>query len=501
MKIIRKLGSRKSPGCDGIKSDLVKQVAAEISLPLKIIFNVSLQTGIVPDDLKVAKVVPIYKKDNPEIFSNYRPVSLLPCFSKILERIVHERCYSFLSNNSILYKRQYGFRSCHSTYMAVLDFIKEMNVAIDSNMYTAGIFMDLSKAFDTIDHDILLQKLYHYGFRGVSNEWFTSYLSNRKQMVSYNSTLSSIESVKCGVPQGSILGPLLFIIFMNDICHTSKLLNFILFADDTTVFYSNSNLNTLYDTINTELKEVCNWFKCNKLSLNASKTNLMFIGTPHQTKQINDSRHIHLDGCKLTCVTEAKFLGIIIDSNLTWIPHINSISKKCSKNLGVLNKIKHFLPERHMYQLYCSLIMPYLNYGILLWGNANKEHISKIFKIQKRALRIISNSPYLSHTQPLFERYNALDINNMYKKELCLFMYKYHKGLLPNSFDSLFTNLGNSHSYNTRNTINFRVKIHKVKSVISSGPKLWNSLPKEIKKCKGIKQFKNRICYYLQNNV
>ena len=133
--------------------------------------------------------------------------------------------------------------------MAVLDFIKEMNIAIDNNMYTAGIFMDLSKAFDTIDHDILPQKLYHYGFREVSNEWFKSYLSNRKQMVSYNSILSSSESVECGVPQGSILGTLLFIIYMNDICHTSKLLNFILFADDTTVFYSNSNLDTLYDTV------------------------------------------------------------------------------------------------------------------------------------------------------------------------------------------------------------------------------------------------------------
>ena len=172
---------------------------------------------------------------------------------------------------------------------------------------------------------------------------------------------------------------------------------------------------------------MCNWFKCNKLSLNASKTNLMFIGTPHQIKQVNDSRHIHLDGCKLTRVTEAKFLGITLDSNLTWIPSINSISKKCSKNLGVLNKIKHFLPERHMYQLYCSLIMPYLNYDILLWESANKEHIRKI---QKRALRITSNSPYLSHTQPLFERYNALDINNMYTKELCLFIYNYHNGLL-----------------------------------------------------------------------
>ena len=159
--------------------------------------------------MKIAKVVPIYKKDNPELFSNYRPVSVLPCFSKIIERIVHERCYDFLTKNNILYKRQYGFRNKHSTYMAVLDFINDMNKAIDNNMYTAGIFMDLSKAFDTIDHEILLDKLYHYGFRGVSHAWFTNYLSNRKQMVSYNSTLSSSESVKCGVPQGSILGPLL----------------------------------------------------------------------------------------------------------------------------------------------------------------------------------------------------------------------------------------------------------------------------------------------------
>ena len=148
-------------------------------------------------------------------------------------------------------------------------------------------------------------------------------------------------------------------IYMNDIYHTSKLLNFILYADDTTDFYLNSNVDTLYDTINDELIEVCNWFKFNKLSLNASRTNLMFIGTPHQTKQVNDSRHIHLDGCKLTRVTEAKFLGIALDSNLTWIPHINSISKKCSKNLGVLNKIKHFLPKntciRYIARLLCLI--------------------------------------------------------------------------------------------------------------------------------------------------
>ena len=184
--------------------------------------------------------------------------------------------------------------------------------------------------------------------------------------------LSSSESVKCGVPQGSILDPLLLIMYMIDICLTPKLLSYILFADDTTVFYSNSNLDSLYDIVNCELKEVCNWFKCNKLSLNTAKTNLMFIGTSYPTNQINDKRSIYLDGCKLTQATEAKFLGITLDSNLPWIPHINAVSKKCSKNLGVMNKVKYFLPKTVMYQLYCTLTLPDLKYGILLWGSAYK---------------------------------------------------------------------------------------------------------------------------------
>ena len=190
----------------------MKQIASEISYPLKLICSLSLSTGVFPNDLKIAKVVSIYKKDNPQNFGNYRPVSVLPCFSKILERIMYNRCYDFITKTNVLFNKQYGFRNKHSTYMAVLDFVININHAIDNDKYTLAVFMDFSKAFDTIDHNILLSKLYHYGFRGISYDWFASYLSNRKQYVSYQNIKSSNENVICGVPQGSILGPLLFIL-------------------------------------------------------------------------------------------------------------------------------------------------------------------------------------------------------------------------------------------------------------------------------------------------
>ena len=229
--------------------------------------------------LKIAKVVPIFKKDDAEKFSNYRPVSLLPCFSKILERLVFNKCVQYIDIHEILNDKQFGFRPNHSTYTAIIQLVDKITSAVERNETTIGIFLDLSKAFDTIDHDILLYKLEHYGFRGIVLEWFKNYLSNRKQYVSYNSCDSELKDIVCGVPQGSILGPLLFILYVNDITNTSDVLEFILFADDTTILYSHPNIENQINRINEELKEVSNWFKANKLSVNASKTNYMILRT------------------------------------------------------------------------------------------------------------------------------------------------------------------------------------------------------------------------------
>ena len=240
-----------------------------------------------PDQLKIAKVCPIYKSDDKAQFANYRPISVLPSFSKIFEKVMFNRLTNYLDSKQILFQQQFGFRQNHSTDLAVTDMYNKISNAIDLNKFAIGVFIDLSKAFDTLDYDILLKKLDHYGIRGTTLAWLKSYLTNRKQFVRVNEILSDNMSLSCGVPQGSILGPLLFILYVNDIANCSKLLHFILFADDTNLFYSNENLVDLVNTLNLELIKLSEWFQCNKLSINVSKTKFMLFGTKHvKEKQI-----------------------------------------------------------------------------------------------------------------------------------------------------------------------------------------------------------------------
>ena len=450
-KIIEKFNPNKSAGDDNIGNFIIKRVAKEIVKPLTQIFNLSISTGSVPEKLKIAKVIPIYKKQDAEIFSNYRPVSLLPCFSKILERLVFDQCINYINTYEILNDKQFGFRSKHSTYMAIIQLVDKINTAVEKNETTIGIFLDLSKAFDTIDHNILLYKLEHYGFRGIVLEWFKNYLSNRKQYVSYNSCKSQLEDIVCGVLQGSILGPLLFILYVNDITGTSNVLDFILFADDTTILYSHENIESQISVVNAELEEVSNWFKTNKLSVNASKTNYMILGTSHMTS-VKAQQHFNviLDDTVLDRVKCTKFLGVLIDENLTWKCHIDCVSKTLSRNIDIMNKLKYFIPGRILYSLYCTFILPYVNYGILIWGNTCKVYLDKLIKLQKWAIRTISNSHYRSHTQPLFAKHNILKVNDMYSLELGVFMYKYSTNDLPGIFNDYFTKRSDIHGYQTR---------------------------------------------------
>ena len=274
-KLVTSLKSA-APGYDNLRSTILKLSLPFICTPLTYLSNLSLQ-GVFPEELKIANVIPLFKCDNPELFNNYRPVSVLCSVSKVFEKIMYNRLRSFLDEHKTLFSYQFGFRKSHSTYMALMTLMDNLINFLDNGEYVIGIFLDFSKAFDTVDHGILLQKLSSYGVRGEALLWFQSYLSNRYQFVTYDGVSSEKKEVKCGVPQGSILGPLLFLIYINDLSDVCKCSLPILFADDTNFFYHGNDLHVTENSCNKELVDISKWLKVNKLSLNIKKTHYMIF--------------------------------------------------------------------------------------------------------------------------------------------------------------------------------------------------------------------------------
>ena len=342
--------------------------------------------------------------------------------------------------------------------------------------------MDLSKAFDTIDHITLLSKLDNYGIRGPAYSWIKSYLSERKQFVYIDGHNSNMLNIQCGVPQGSILGPLLFLIYVNDIINSSKILNFIMFADDTTVIASHKNIGELINILNLELINVSSWFKCNKLSLNISKTNCMHFQSTHSNADAFIDYDIKIDGLTLEHKDTTKFLGVTIDKHLSWNPHIANITSQIAKGIGILYRSKHILPPKSLLMLYNTLILPYISYCNIIWGNCGITKLNSIFLLQKKAVRICTNSSYITHTNPLFHKLNVLKISDINILQTGTFMFKYINNLLPEVFSNLFSFNRNLHKYPTRTCDNIHLNNPRTllahKALRHHGPDIWNILPK-----------------------
>ena len=290
-------------------------------------FNLSLEHGVFPNKLKTAKVIPLYKGGDASLMSNYRPISLTSPFAKLLERLMHARVMSFFNRYNVLYDYQFGFRKGHNTTLAIIDIFNMIETELSNKKYVLGLFLDLKKAFDTVDIDILLYKLNHYGISGNVLNWFKSYLLNRKQFTHVNGISSSYLETKCGVPQGSVLGPLLFLVYINDISLATNKGKISLFADDTNIFIVASDITTLFSLANLAADDIYKWTVCNKLSINLEKTNYMLFKPNRYTDStiVNMGLSCCINDHKLTRVKFVKYLGVWLDESLNWSIHIDNL--------------------------------------------------------------------------------------------------------------------------------------------------------------------------------
>ena len=435
-RTILNLNSKPSSGYNNISTILLKKLEPLITSSLTLIINQSLKTGIFPSKLKLAKIIPIYKKDDCHLISNYRPISLLPSLSKIFEKIVYDQLFFYFSNNKYLSKNQYGFRKLHSTEHAILEIVDRITLELDQGHTLLAIFLDLSKAFDTLDPEILLQKLSYYGVNGPAIKWFKTYLYDRPHFVEFDHCESDTKILSLGVPQGSILGPLLFTIYINDIQFCSDFFHFIKYADDTTLLSPNVSYNNHISTvINDEINKVYKWLCANKLSLNIQKTK--YIIFHNQGKNINTNIPvIKIKDIFIDRVQNFNFLGVNLNENLNWNSHIDQISIKISRCLGIMYKLKNVLPIHILKILYYSLILPYLSYGILAWGASSAR--LRLFSLQKKAIRLITNSRFNAHTEPLFKALNLLKLEDIHKLCVLKFYFKYTHNELPAYLQSFF---------------------------------------------------------------
>ena len=491
LEMLNLLESKSSQDGCGMSIKFLKNIAYEIAYPLSLIFNLIFTTGKIPKQFKSSRTVPIFKSGDPQDVNNYRPIGLINVFSKIMEKIVCKYLSSFLEENDLLYKHQYGFRRRHSTIHPIIHFLNKVAMSSNLNEFTLAIFCDLQKCFDVLNRDILLDKLSNIGVRDMALEWFKNYFDDRIFFTDIDGEFSDSVETTLGVVQGSILGPLLATIYLNDMylaCADSQLL---LFADDSSLIFSNQNINNLLNIANIGFKNLCQWMRANKLKLHPSKTKFMIfcnnrksiptplpplfmIDTDDSSTQVSE---LQIECLNFSTEPYIRFLGITVDPHLTFKYHIRKISAKISQGLYILRKVQNILPEVALRMMYFSLINSHLYYGLSAYSCTSKTQLKPLVILQKKAIRIISKSRYNAHTDPIFKRLRILKFDDLVKFSIYDFMHSFSNDMLPTSFHDIWAvkttlNLRNFLDFNvpfTRLEFSKRLPYHRF-------PDMWNNM-------------------------
>lgn len=439
-RLIQTFKTDGAPGWDGLKPKDLKEVRHLIAEPLAHVINLSIASGSVPENLKIAQVCPIFKSGDRKDVNNYRPISLLTLTAKLLEKVVNKRLLSFLESNVLLAPNQFGFRAKKSTEDAVVQLTETVTQSLDSGDKCIGVFLDLKKAFDTVSIPLLLRKLEVMGFRGVALSWFESYLTGRKQFVRMDNCSGEMGKVIFGVPQGSVLGPTLFLVYINDLCRMGiASARVVTFADDTAIIFRGKTWAEVKSLAELGMTQVACWLENNLLTLNTSKTKYLCFHITQRTCPPDDlcSLKIHSPHCRnllphcgcqsIDRCSQIKYLGIILDDKLNWKPHIDSLVSKTRKLLHIFKKLRNVTKGSLIKTVYFSLCQSILTYCIVVWGCAGKTILLKLERAQRSALKVAFNKKFRYPTFDLYSENRLLTVRQLYIQKATL---RFHKQAL-----------------------------------------------------------------------
>ena len=504
INIIEQMEPKSSLDLNGISTKIIKFVKYELATPLVYLFNLSIRTGKFPAKLKTSRTVPVFKSGDPLSCDNYRPISLLSSISKILEKFVSNQLVNHLEYNKLLYEHQYGFQRGKSTVHNLTHLTNFVSRELNEKKFVIGVFLDLKKAFDVVNHEILLKKLKKLGLNGVVLEWFTSYLEGRSQCVDINGHLSKEISIDISVLQGSILGPLLFLCFINDLPTITNLLT-LLFADDTAGLKSGFNLDELITEVNIELNKLAIWFRANKMAVNVSKTKYIIfkpkgmkiniepdkgivydeneMGMPRNESKITPLVRIYNDNPD-PCNRTYKLLGLYLDEHLSFDYHCDHVRTKIAQSNFIISRAKHFLPKKTLKTLYYALVHPHLLYCLPIYSCTSAKNLTKLELIQKKTIRTITNSNYTAHTTPLFNDLKIMPFKHLITYTQSLLVHSiYHKYCPPSLHNTWITNSMRNDARDFRNADDLYVPYARTEHVKKMSyftlPRVWNELSEQ----------------------
>ena len=498
-KLISNLKNTNAVGPDEIPVNLLKIALPHIIEPLTYFYNLCIGKNCFPSQLKEAKVIPLPKSQDTSHPKNIRPISLLPILSKPLESHIHKHMYQHLDKYNLLHKYQSGFRPKHSCQTALVKLIDDWLSAINKSEFIGTVYLDFKKAFDLVNHNILLTKLNQYFPTSQITEFIKSYLTNRSQFVLLNGKKSQKKEITSGVPQGSVLGPLFFLVYINDLpLHLNQQTENTLFADDSSLYTSNKQMSSVNNILQDSLNKTLSWCNRNSMVIHPDKTKCMIIA-PRQKQQLHKPvLSLTLGNKNIEQVNEHKLLGVTIDTCLTWNKHIEIMMKKLSRNIFLLYKLRQFVQQKHLHLFFNAHIMSHVNYASTIWDGCSQDTFKKLNALRRRAVKQI-NSCQITATDKKLKKLNILPLKKQLDLNKIILIHKIYNNRTPTYLNEIITKA--SSRYNSKKLIVPHPKLDLFKTSLSfSGSILWNSLPNDLKCITSVKSFKKKMYSFFFNN-